>query len=149
MNYETFKRAVYETLVDIGLPQIAHAQELIIMIAAHESLFGKYSKQVNGPALGWIQMEPATHEHIWDNCTKIQLYADKAGLKKDLDALLTDPRYNAFMARMRMKMDPMPLPQTVADMAAWCKKYWNTEAGKATVEDYRDRYLQWPHKRQS
>lgn len=147
MNYLAFKTAVQTTLEKLGLPQIEAARELIIMIAAHESLFGRYNKQVNGPALGWIQMEPATHDWIWDNCSKIQLYAAKLGFERDVDQLLTDPEYNAFMARMRMKMDPMPIPRGDEEMSAWCKRFWNTEAGKATAEDYRDKYRQWPHRR--
>ena len=43
------------------------AVELLMMIAAHESLMGKYIKQVNGPALGLFQMEPVTHDDLYKN----------------------------------------------------------------------------------
>ena len=40
---------------------------LLLGTAATESDFGKITKQVNGPALGIFQIEPATHQDIWKN----------------------------------------------------------------------------------
>ncbi len=44
------------------------ARFLLLCTAAIESNCGYYIKQVDGPALGIWQMEPATHDDIWENC---------------------------------------------------------------------------------
>ena len=45
-----------------------NAQMLLLSTAAIESKCGYYIKQINGPALGIWQMEPATHTDIMFNC---------------------------------------------------------------------------------
>jgi len=44
------------------------AEELLLGTAVQESLNFKYRRQMGGgPARGYFQMEPATHDDIWDN----------------------------------------------------------------------------------
>ena len=57
---------VRPTLKKLGLYSLA-AERLIVGTIYQES-HAKYLKQLgNGPALGVIQMEPATYGDIWDN----------------------------------------------------------------------------------
>ncbi|MDP5041264.1 MAG: hypothetical protein NWQ26_10405, partial [Paraglaciecola sp.] len=47
------------------------AEELLLGTAVQESLNFKYRRQMgNGPARSYFQMEPATHDDIWNNYLK-------------------------------------------------------------------------------
>ena len=49
------------------------------------------------------------------------------------------------MARQKLFMisDPIPPANMVDDMSEYCKKYWNTENGKADAFDYFNAYLDY------
>lgn len=127
------------------------AAHLLLMIAAHESKLGTYLMQVQGPALGIYQMEPDTMRDI---------YRSYIGRKKTLDfavskfvpstkslhgtdfaeILATDIRYATVLARVFFMRIEEPLPSTPYDLAVYAKKYWNTELGAASVNDYLTAY---------
>lgn len=125
--------------------------ELLCMIAAHESGLGKYRKQITGPALSLFQIEPITHNSIWDNCDSINKLAAKLGIKRNLASLETDDRYAVFVARCYLLMDKNPLPRSVCAMGDYAKCYWNnggddgddTNDGKASPENYVNAYIEW------
>lgn len=134
------------------IPYSVEAEDLLIMTAAHESHLGTYLKQINGPALGVYQMEPATLEDIWSN----YLY-----YRQDIESeialmcggthhggpseLVTNLEFATAMARVHYYRVSEALPkrtgfETRSDyiraLAKYAKKYYNTDKGKATVEDY-------------
>jgi len=141
MKYTDFKHFCTEALLDWGLHS-DHCVELLAMIAAHESLGGKYRKQIGGIALGIFQIEPVTHNSIWDNSDSIRARAQRFGIKEDVSRLETDDRYSIFVARHYLAMDKNPLPKTPEAMAAYCKSYWN-RTGKATAEKYLNDWQAW------
>jgi hypothetical protein len=142
MKYSEFKSLCAEALLDWGLHS-DHCVELLAMIAAHESLGGKHRRQIGGgPALGLFQIEPTTHNSIWDNSDTIKSRAARFGIKEDVSRLETDDRYSIFVARHYLAMDVNPLPKTPEAMAAYCKSYWN-RTGKATPEKYLNDYRAW------
>jgi hypothetical protein len=49
------------------IPYDRAAAQLLLGTALKESLQLKYRRQIQGPALGYYQMEPATHDDIWNN----------------------------------------------------------------------------------
>jgi len=118
------------------------AVELLMMIAAHESKLGVHIRQVNGPALGIFQIEPATHDDTWENGDSCELNASLLGYDWECehtsDKLEWDIRYQIFMARQRLFMKPEAIPSksTPKDMARYCKEHWNTVLGKASASDY-------------
>lgn len=134
------------------IPYSEEAEDLLVMTAAHESHLGTYLKQLNGPALGVYQMEPATLEDIWNNYLeyrqdiKSKLYL----LCGDVyyggpEELVTNLQFATAMARVHYYRVPEALPRStdfetrsdyVRALAKYAKKYYNTEKGKATVEDY-------------
>lgn len=123
----------------------------IQMIIAHESLRGEYIKQVKGPALGLIGMEPFTHNQTWMHGDSIQANAEElnivtrgTGVKNvpKPERLLYDLRYNVFMARQKLFMAPGALPKEPFAMAHYLKKHWNGD-GEATPQEYYDDYLKW------
>lgn len=125
---------------------------LLLCTAAIESNCGQYIKQINGPALGIWQMEPATHDDIWSNCDALYsadnfnliinnlapLYCDFKGGK-----LIDSPKYACAMARLKYSMDPHPLPKLTGDSSAdlksffaYYKRVYNTELGASTYDKW-------------
>ena len=143
---------VLESLEAGGIPYSEVARELLLMIAAHESKMGHYIRQVGCTdgvgAYDIYQIELATESDTWSNYIN---YRDNLGKSmssfiKSIDTtkrvpnrLLTcDLAYQTAIARVILYRAPEKLPE-VGDykgMAKYCKKYWNTELGKATWEDY-------------
>ena len=142
MTYQQFKAICAEALLDWGLHS-DHCVELLAMIAAHESLGGKHRRQIGGgPALGIFQIEPVTHNSVWDNSDTIKSRAARFGIKEDVSRLEADDRYSVWVARHYLLMDVNPLPKTPEAMAQYCKSYWN-RTGKATPEKYLNDYRAW------
>jgi hypothetical protein len=141
MKYPEFKHFCTEALLDWGLHS-DHCVELLAMIAAHESLGGKHRKQIGGPALGLFQIEPVTHNSVWDNSDSIRARAKRYGITEDVSNLESDDRYSIWVARHYLAMDKNPLPKTPEAMAAYCKSYWN-RTGKATPDKYLNDWQAW------
>lgn len=122
--------------------------ELLLMIAAHESKLGMYLEQVKGPALGLYQMEPETHDDLLQNyvfyrdnlASALLPFEQSNGLHSD--QYKYDIRYATILARIHLYRDKEPLPSKddITGMAKYAKRVWNTELGKATVEDYEQAY---------
>lgn len=139
-----------------GNYQSDSADLLSLCTAAIESDCGYYIKQVNGPALGPWQMEPDTHQDIWDNCDAIEStssYFFKLIISLGVDAappcfkrevmanrdLIMSPMYACAMARLKYSMDSNPLPKVTgnrkedeANFYDYYKRVYNTELGKST-----------------
>lgn len=142
MKYSEFKAMCTETLLDFGMHS-DHCVELMAMICAHESLGGKFRWQIGGgPALSIFQIEPETHDSIWDNSDSIKARAKKHGIVRDVSKLENDDRYAIFVARHYLAMDEDPLPKTPDAMAKYCKSYWN-RTGAATPDKYLNDWQAW------
>jgi len=121
-----------------------NAEQLVMGTALAESgLF--FIQQIGlGPARGFFQMEPATHDDIWENYLrhKLDLVNDLKGLLvRDMD--LHDQLYgNLFYAAAMCRIhylrfsEPLPGPDDWPGFAAYWKKYYNTPAGAGTVEGF-------------
>lgn len=149
MNKKQLKERVIEpTLKQLGLYS-SDAVELLLMIAAHESVKGEYIAQITGPARGIYQMEGNTHNDIqvWLKLNKAALSGAIAALVRQpvSDMMMYDLRYATAMARVFFLRFPEALPSgsDVDAMAAYAKRRWNTSAGKATPADYKNAYLSW------
>jgi len=93
------------------------ARFLLLCTAAIESDCGHFIKQVGGPALGIWQIEPATHNDIWQNCDALksdfgQVIRNLAPLYSKLadNDLIDAPKYACAMARLKYSMTPKALP---------------------------------------
>lgn len=123
---------------------------LSLCTAAIESDCGYYIKQINGIALGIWQMEPATHDDIWQNCDALktefgQIIRNLAPIYSKLsdDDLIDAPKYACAMARLKYSMDPNPLPKITGDNNAdsrafydYYKRVYNTELGSSTFDKW-------------
>ncbi len=120
------------------------AEEILLMTAAHESHLGRYLEQIRGPARGLYQMEPNTLYDIWDNYLHYRPEVSEqinhlTGIDgPDLGHLQYNPIYSTVMARLHNRRAPgaLPEPYDVDGMAEYAKEYYNTPAGKATMEQY-------------
>ncbi|MFP4146571.1 MAG: hypothetical protein ACLFSI_02530 [Halorhodospira sp.] len=124
------------------------AEELLLGTIAQESAGGRYVAQVQGPALGICQMEPATHDDIWDHYLAYHdelaerlLDAVGAAQLPSAERLAWDLRYAVAMARIHYLRVDEPLPEDLEDQADYWKRHYNTDAGAGSAEAYIDSYL--------
>lgn len=127
------------------IPYSEAAENLLMGTAVHESRL-TYLKQLNGPALGLFQIEPDTHDDIWENflaykpdlSSKIRALASQKGhedaFRRDLT---TNLAYQAAMARVLYYRRPEALPKNEPEsLAEFWKQHYNTPLGAGTVEQF-------------
>lgn len=121
------------------------AEALLLMIAAHESKFGLYTKQIgSGPARGLYQVEIGTMEDNYINFINKRSDLNRqireiSGVPEpDEFQLQYNPIFGTIHARLKLYRSPGALPKSydTEAMAAYAKKYYNTSGGAATEEDY-------------
>ena len=149
MNKTDRKKQIENTLLSIDLYSV-NAVNLLLETMAQESAFGKYRRQIGGgPAMGIMQIEPATHADTWENFLKYRKeLGDKilqaSGLEKpDVLALENNDVYSICIARVKYFRDPYPIPGTVDERAKFWKRVYNTEKGKGTVVEYIKNYYKF------
>lgn len=143
------------------IPYSKEAVELLVMTAAHESKGGKYVKQINGPACGIYQMEPATAHDIHTNFLAYRpelrslvndLVSVRGLMDNNAEDLITNLMYSTAMARVHYYRVKEAIPRRrqytndsswYIDLANYAKKYYNTSAGKATAKKYLEDYLDY------
>jgi len=142
MNKYQSRELITETLNGIELSS-NNAVDLLMGTAAQESHLGEYINQVgNGPALGIMQMEPATFkDHIaWlskrkdDLMYKILDVCNMSAPKTD--SLRYNLKFSIAMARVHYLRRPEPLPSTIAEMAAYWKRHYNSYLGAGTIDEF-------------
>lgn len=142
------------------------AANLLLGTAAQESHLGEYVAQINGPALGIYQMEPATYKDILTNyvkykdilaarlfflsspiCSEENIYSNPSrsqaifilnSLNNRPNLLVYNNLFATGMARLHYLRVPEKLPRDsdIPALAAYWKKYYNTRLGKGTEEEF-------------
>ncbi|MDO9708331.1 hypothetical protein [Paracraurococcus lichenis] len=119
------------------------AEKLIMGTAAQESGL-KFTRQIGGgPALGYFQMEPATHDDCWTNFinfraslkSKLLSIRQAQGMPSAAE-LETDHVYAAAMARVRYMRAPESLPADGKGLARYWKQHYNTPLGAGTISEF-------------
>lgn len=108
---------------------------LLLDTAAQESDFGHYLKQLGrGPALGAFQMEPETFRWLRD---KYRLRYSPIGVI-EFRMLEWNLRAAIIMARLRYRAVRAALPPVddVKERARYWKRYYNTAAGRGTIDEF-------------
>ncbi len=120
--------------------------------SAAKPQLGHYLKQINGPALGVYQIEPATHEDLWLNyldyreelATTVRNLASQQNVGIPVDnELITNLAYATAIARLIYYRVPEAMPSDPNDieaLARYYKQYYNTPEGKATEQEFMDNY---------
>ncbi|ADZ91088.1 hypothetical protein GV054_09095 [Marinomonas mediterranea] len=143
---------VVPTLSNLGMYSLA-AEQLVMGTIAQESR-GTYLKQLGkGPALGLIQMEPATHADIWRNFVRytkrltVDLRAllsaeaddvfEVCGVPDDTE-LITNLKYAVAMCRVHYWRKPQTLPEAnnIKALGEYWKDHYNTFKGAGTVDEF-------------
>lgn len=144
------KLAVFrENIVRFSLEQINEwceaSERLVIATALAESELKAVRQRGGGPALGFWQMEPATHDDIFANylgATKRQLLldglcalSDRPGDARELEV---NPFYGAALCRIHYLRVRAPLPHKndFEAMARYWKQHYNTHLGAGTVRGF-------------
>lgn len=149
INVDQLKEYIIRpTLEDLGLWSQA-AENLLLGTMAQESHMGHYIHQVKGPALGIYQIEPETHDDVWEHYLDYrESMADKVSELSYLTtskSLVSNLSYATAIARiiyLRVS-EPLPLPQDLVGMARYWKKYYNTPLGKGTEREFVRNYLKY------
>ncbi len=144
MNPKLFcVQVIKPTLYHLGLYTPA-AENLLLGTAIQESRL-KHRRQIGGPALSYFQIEPNTHDDIWNNYLKyrqalankiINLMTSKNANR--LNELEHNDKYACAIARVQYLRVPYLLPShsDVAKMAAFWKKYYNTPLGRGKESEF-------------
>lgn len=122
----------------------AAAEALLLGTAAQESHITYLRQLGGGPALGIYQMEPATHDDIWDNYLSYRdsvadgVSAYLAPNQPRHDQLIWNLAYATAMCRVHYRRVPAALPAAndVAGLAAYWKAHYNTIQGAGSEEEF-------------
>ncbi|MBF0422646.1 MAG: hypothetical protein HQL73_06610 [Magnetococcales bacterium] len=126
------------------------AERLLLGTAIQESGCGLYLRQLNsGVALGIFQMEPKTHDDIWNNWLRWQAPLRTTLLARlgtpnppDSSRLITDLFYAAVMCRLHYRRVPQPIPAAddLPGLAAYWKDHYNTSLGQGSVTQFQNNW---------
>jgi len=127
------------------------AENLMVGTALQESLL-KYTRQIGGPALGYFQMEPATHKDCWVNflkyrstlAEKVRSFVPESLVEiPDPEIMVDNPYYACAMARVKYFRSSKPLPKDPTDIVSlgnYWKEIYNTMLGKGKPEEFISKY---------
>jgi hypothetical protein len=136
-------RIVIPSLIVLNLVE-PNRISLVCGTCMHESHLTYVVQLPNGPALGFGQMEPATHNDLWANFLAFQhelrarvasLLPSSVKFPPDAQNLVGNVSYAVAMVAVhyRRVREPLPLNQPNL-LAEYWKKHYNTTSGKGTVE---------------
>lgn len=127
----------------------ATAEDLVLGTGIVESGY-QYLHQIGGPALGFWQMEPATHDDCWTNFISFRPGIEKAmlGMYKAATAtiepefMIRDLHYAAAMCRIKYYRSPLQLPANgdVSGYARMWKQVYNSAAGAGKEQKFIDQW---------
>lgn len=124
----------------IGL-QSPSSDVLLLGTCGIESNYVQYIHQITGPALGPYQMEPATHDSLWNTYLNSHsldiLMASNVNSGPSSKLLIYNFYYATLMARVKylQQKEPLPAANDAIGMATYYKKYYNTSIGKSDVDN--------------
>lgn len=121
--------------------------ELLVGTVAHETTMGYYLKQIKGPALGIAQVEPKTHDSIWDNYLAYRpdmaeaaraLVSERFSSDPPAEEMIGNLPYSIMMARLVYLPVPEPVPD---DLEGWAW-YWDTKYNKNPYKGTEAEFIQ-------
>lgn len=152
INPRDLRRYVIDPMCEIladkaSVPHPAFIDDLLIATCAQETHMGVYLHQSGrGPALGIYQMEPATIDDLFGN-----FITGSSRFKPAIDAVMVpgidikdqiiwNLGFATVVARLNYYRVREPLPKTADFDSLWhyYKKYWNSDLGAATPDQFRD-----------
>ena len=141
LNLSQFKARIVLPVVQAMGPGGDAAVNLLTGTALAESGLS-YLAQIQGPALGLWQMEPATHDDCWTNWLRYQpdltdeiLHLSGMVAQQPAITMVWNLRYACALARVKYMRAPAPLPAAndAAALSAYHKQNYNTVLGAANA----------------
>jgi hypothetical protein len=141
---EFLATVIRPTLMAIDLDSTA-AEQLLLGTAMQESDLVHRRQMGDGPARGFFQMEPRTHDDIWVNflkfhpelAAKITKLLTSPGADK-IEELEKNDQYACAMARahyFRVK-EALPVADDIDAIANYWKNHYNTLQGAGTAAQF-------------
>ena len=152
MDEKQIRDLIVRILEKIGMHS-KEAEDLIFRTGKVESSY-KYIRQLRGPARGLFQCEPWVSVDICKNylsyrpelmrkvanAIKVNVAHFTQPVEDDWDFILeTNLAAQIAMCRLHYRRIPSKLPSSLKSQAAYWKKYYNSSAGRGTVEDFLER----------
>lgn len=139
-----FGRLIFFALAGTPFPDLDRAVPLLLGTAVQESMLTHFRQLGGGPARGLFQMEVATERDHWRWLTTAPIFRaavlERSGVSRSSARHLEyNIPYQILMARLHYyRRDPhrLPEPRDIEAQAARWKRYYNTPAGRGTVEQY-------------
>lgn len=133
---------VRPVVAHLDLDGTQNGERLVLGTALVESHAGYLKQLGKGPALGLWQMEPATHDDIWDNflkhdaklSAKVFALGTSVSLTQGANELVGNLYYAAALCRVHYRRFKAPIPADSAGLAAYWKRWYNTPKGAGTAE---------------
>ena len=124
------------------------AENLVLGTALQESHLHYVRQLRDGPARGLYQMEPATHDDIWDNYlryrpeTRTHVEAFLVPGQERIDQLVWNLAYATAMCRVHYQRVPEALPamDDIQGLAEYWKQYYNTPQGRGTAAEFVEKF---------
>lgn len=152
LSVPQFRADILRTTLRTMGPKFAGtaAENLILGTIAQESGF-RYLRQINGPALGLAQMEPATLDDLYTNYLDYRPAVAKAvdrflaPIPSRREQLQSNLAYMCAVARMQYFRRPFAMPQAddIEALARIWKRRWNTARGRGTEQAFILNYHQY------
>ena len=144
LNLIQFTDLIWRVLRHHDLDSSA-AVNLLLGTAAQESAFGTYLRQINGPALGIFQMEDGTFEWLREKYNHETTPSIGSVRFAEFEMLEYDLWLAILFARLRYRVVPALLPaaEDIRGLAEYWKQYYNTPAGRGTVEQFEKNYTKY------
>ena len=157
MNTNHFRIYIIRPALEAVALHSQWAENLLLGTALQESRL-EFLHQLNGPALGFYQMEPATHDDLWNNWIKYRPdMEDKArGFISATPAMsvpgvfehpqpsqmIWNLRYATVMCRLHYYRASFNIPNAdkPAELGAVWKRVYNTYKGAGTVDQFVQNY---------
>lgn len=135
------------------IPNTVQRRQFLTKIAFHESMklehirqvfYDKNDNRLNGPALGFFQIEPIGHTGAlqWLNrngalLLLIRGYASQRAYEFDRDAeLITNMMYSAMIANVIVFAAPEPLPSDNQHAAEYWGRWYRRKIEDQALEDF-------------
>lgn len=145
LDIDQFRDLIIEpTLEELGLHSVS-AVELLLGTAIQESRLSYLKQLGGGPAMGPFQMEPATHDDIFENYLQYQeglrqrvMAQVRGGFEPDAMNMAGNLYYACAMCRVhyRRVREALPPAGDLPGQAAYWKQYYNTPLGRGTEMEY-------------
>jgi len=128
------------------------AENLLVGTAVQESHLTYLAQLGGGPALGVMQIEPATHDDVWtnylayrDDLAKV-VQSLSAGDTHSSQQLPWNMGYSIAIARLVFWRQSAPMPTDATDLGAlgqYWKDHYNTTGGAGTAQEWVENYQKY------